>query len=409
MKNLLSTFASKDILLNWYSNEGSDQERNVNNHIHSPYSFSAFKNLSQAFEMAEKENISILGINDFFVADGFEEFYNLATEKKVFPIFNIEFIGLLKEEQKNDVRVNDPNNPGRTYFCGKGLTYPFSLPAKSKIELEILKLESQKQIVQMIEKLNVHLTDVGVDIQFSYEEIKEKYAKELVRERHIAQALRIAVDEKYSSDDEKKEVFKKIYSGTDSKAELSDASALDNEIRSNLLKAGGKAFVEEDDRAFYEIPDIIEIITLAGGIPTYPVLLDNPKGEYTGFEGDKEKLYKRLTGLGIYSVELIPNRNDLGALTEFVKFFHEKGFVVSFGTEHNAPGLIPLTPVTRGNVPLSNELKKIGYEGVCVIAAHQYLKAKGEEGYLNKKGIAKFNEREDFVLLGKAVIEKFLN
>lgn len=409
MENVLSTFATKNLLLNWYSNEGSDQERNVNNHIHSPYSFSAFKDLSQAFELAVDEDIKVLGINDFFVADGYSEFYNTAIKNNIFPIFNIEFIGLLKEEQKNNIRVNDPNNPGRTYFCGKGLNYPFRLPAKYKIELDILKLESQKQIVEMIEKLNIHLKEVGVDMQFDYDEIKTRYAKELVRERHIAQALRIEVEQKISSENDKKETYKKIFSGKELKATLSDAASLEGEIRSNLLKAGGKAFVEEDENAFYEIPEIRDIILLAGGIPTYPVLLDNPKGECTEFEEDKEKLYKRLIELGVYSVELIPNRNDLNALTEFVEFFNQKGFVVTFGTEHNSPGLIPLTPVTRGNVPLSHELKIINYEGACVIAAHQYLKAKGEEGYLDIKGKAKIKEREDFILLGKAVIEKFLN
>ena len=121
MENVLSTFATKNLLLNWYSNEGSDQERNVNNHIHSPYSFSAFKDLSQAFEMAVEENITVLGINDFFVSDGYNEFYQLALKNKIFPIFNIEFIGLLKKEQKNDVRVMIPITLEEPIFVARDL------------------------------------------------------------------------------------------------------------------------------------------------------------------------------------------------------------------------------------------------------------------------------------------------
>jgi len=32
-------------------------------------------------------------------------------ESWIFPLFNIEFISLLKKEQKEGVRINDPNNP----------------------------------------------------------------------------------------------------------------------------------------------------------------------------------------------------------------------------------------------------------------------------------------------------------
>ena len=59
---------------------------------------------------------------------------------------------------------------------------------------------------------------------------------------------------------------------------MSDIPALDNEIRGNLLKSGGKAFVEEDENAFMSLDEVIEIILAAGGIPCYPVLLDDKNG-----------------------------------------------------------------------------------------------------------------------------------
>ena len=73
------------------------------------------------FRLAKDENIAVLGINDFFVTDGYKAFRKGSVRNKIFPLFNIEFIGLLKEEQKKGIRINDPNNPGRIYFCGKGL------------------------------------------------------------------------------------------------------------------------------------------------------------------------------------------------------------------------------------------------------------------------------------------------
>ena len=101
--------------------------REANGHIHTPYSFSAFTDLESLFSMAKSENISLLGINDFYVTDGYSSFYDGCLKNRIFPLFNIEFIGLMKDEQKKGIRINDPNNPGRIYFCGKGLDYPFHL------------------------------------------------------------------------------------------------------------------------------------------------------------------------------------------------------------------------------------------------------------------------------------------
>src|SRR5512137_2989124 len=101
--------------------------REANGHIHTPYSFSAFDTLDTVFKMAREEEIAALGINDFFVTDGYKAFHDGCVRNNIFPLFNIEFIGLLKEEQKNGIRINDPNNPGRIYFSGKGLDYPFNI------------------------------------------------------------------------------------------------------------------------------------------------------------------------------------------------------------------------------------------------------------------------------------------
>ena len=44
---------------------------NVNGHVHSPYSFCSFDSIEQMFKMANKEDVHVLGINDFFTMDGY--------------------------------------------------------------------------------------------------------------------------------------------------------------------------------------------------------------------------------------------------------------------------------------------------------------------------------------------------
>ena len=357
----------------------------VNAHIHTPYSFSSFSDMEQAFKMAVDEDVKVLGINDFYVTDGYDEFYGLSSKYDIYPLFNIEFIALSKDLQNKGIRVNDPANPGRVYICGKGLNYPSVLVGDSKEALETVKDESQRQIVEMLEKLNAWLVEIGMDFTFSYEEVCSRFARRLVRERHIAQALRTVVFERYDSDEKRIDVLQKIYGGIPTGVDINNAAAVENELRNNLLKAGKRAFVAEDEKAFLTIEQVLKIINDLGGIPCYPVLLDDAKGQFTEFESDRESLHKSLIDLGIRCIELIPNRNKLEVLEPFVRYFYENGFVVTFGTEHNSPGLTPITPCCSGNIPMSDFLNQVNYEGACAIAAHQHQHNKLMKKLINVK------------------------
>ena len=122
-----------------------------------------------------------------------------------------------------------------------------------------------------------------------------------------------------------------------------------------------------------------------GGIPCYPVLADDSRelGEY---EADPEALAGKLLELRFYAVEFIPTRNTLDHLKRYARVLRDSGLCVTFGTEHNTPGLAPMVPQARGGMPLDEELQAMGYEGACVLAAHQKLKAEGREGYVGPRG-----------------------
>ncbi len=408
MQSIFTTYPQPAELLQWASKKSDNAPVLVNGHFHTPFSFSSFTEIEQAFTMARNENVAVLGINDFYTTDGYAEFTELARKYRIFPLYNIEFMGLQKDEQANNIRVNDPNNPGRTYFSGKGLSFPFKLNSENQQLLAQVQEESNLQTAEMVEKLNLLLAECGIDIRFTVEEMKARYARNMLRERHIAKALREAVFEKNASEEERKAAFLLIFSGKEPKSAMQDIAGLENEIRGNLLKAGGKAFVPENDRAFLSLEQVRDLIINGGGIPCYPVLLDNPKGEFTDYEGNYETLYQKLQAKNVSSLELIPGRNQFSILKDFVKFFDQKKFVITFGTEHNTPALEPVKVSCSGNVELDAELIEIGYKGACVTAAHQYLVSRGEEGYLDNAGSAKTDKLDQFALLGNAVIKYFI-
>ena len=424
MDNILSEFPEREHLELWFREQGNSGVPEVNAHIHSPYSFSSFDELRQAFEMARKEHVKVLGINDFNTTTGYPEFHSLSREYKVFPLFNIEFMGLMKEEQKNGTRINDPANPGRIYFSGKGLDFPATQEKRHSDRIQGIIEKSHLQVKAMIARLNEYLARLDTGLRMDFNEIQRKYARSLVRERHLARALRVMVFDRFDTAGGRNDFFRELYDRHEPAADIHNNADIENEIRNRLLKSGGVAFVEEDSGAFLDIDEILSIIAGAGGIPCYPVLLDDPKGRFTEFEADMGSLYMKLISLNISCIELIPGRNDLKILKSFVNFFREKGFVILLGTEHNTPSLEPIKVSARGGVELDDELRLASYHGACVIAAHQYLRANGEEGYdYAARGANSTTEvlqpdsrvlenmkvnRRRFEELGKAVIHRYL-
>ena len=71
----------------------------VNAHLHTPYSFSAFTDVKQALDMAAQEGVKVVGINDFYSTDGYLEWREECGLRRLFPLFNIEFISLNAEDQ----------------------------------------------------------------------------------------------------------------------------------------------------------------------------------------------------------------------------------------------------------------------------------------------------------------------
>ncbi len=405
--NFWSKFPVKELLCEIGSAENEKILADVNAHVHTPFSFSAFQSIDQALKMAREEKVNVLGINDFYTTLGYEEWAEKCIKHKIFPLFNIEFVGLSPEEQEKGIRINDPNNPGRIYISGKGLAFPACLDEPYFSQLESIKISANRQVKEMCQALNNHFRRVKVDIRLSYNEIVEKYTMGMIRERHLAKALRVKVFEKTKEKTARLGILVKIFSHQAPFSDIDDKDSLENEIRARLLKAGGPAFIPEKPEQFLGLKDICQVILKAGGIPTYPLLADSVNGGYTEFEKSKEELLKTMKAKGIYSVEFITNRNSTKSLEEYAAFFVENNIIVTFGSEHNTPGLFPLKLVTKNGEELSDKLKEINFDGACMVAAHQYLTARYGLGCLNEKGTIRADKTDEFKKIGKGLLKYY--
>jgi hypothetical protein len=398
--NFLKKFPDPKTLLESYESADPGFPLKINNHVHTPYSFSAFKSIDEAVVLAEEEEVRVLGINDFNVTEGYEEFIRKCVNHSLFPLLNIELIGISNEDQQKGVRINDPGNPGRIYVSGKGLAFPSVLSEAQQRKLDRVIEESNRQVSKMVELLNRWLQFQQVEISLSVEEIMEEQARGLLRERHVAKALRLKLEGLAESDDDFYRLLQKVYGGKPTEKMREDIAGMEEELRARLLKSAAPAFVPEDDQAFLSLNEIVGIIKDAGGIPAYPMLLDGAGGKITEFEDGKEQLLESLIEWGFQSVEMIPLRNRIEVLKEYAEFFYEKGMVVSFGTEHNTTAMTPLSVSCKNEEPLDQSLMQISFNGAAYVAAHQYKVIK--EGKTYPSG-----SRKEMEKLGQAIFHHY--
>lgn len=376
----------------------------INNHVHTPWSYSSFSTVDKLIEQAVEENIAVLGINDFNTTAAYPEMADKCLLNRIFPLFNIEMIGLDHNNMKAGQRINDPGNPGRTYISGKGLAFPESLSDINIQKLAEIRVKSNDHIRSMTIKVNHLLSTIDEVLTIDFDTMQKDFSLGMVRERHLAAMIRDVIILSSKDATRRDAIFTKLLGKQYREINNGDKAQLENLIRSKMLKAGGSAFVPEDPEIFIDPSEIRDIILDAGGIPTYPFLADFNNGEYTDFERYREESAKKLIKEGFYSVEFIPARNEYSKFKEYAKFLYEYGFIVSFGTEHNSPGEAPLEVFGGGGTVLDDELLEMNSEAAAIIAAHQYKMYHEGQGYLSESGRPKMEEKDEFIEFGRKLI-----
>lgn len=359
----------------------------ANTHIHLPPNFSAFNSVEQAVEKAASEGIKVLGCGNYYDFTVYDKFVELVKSNNIFPVFGTEIIALEKQFQADGIRINDPGNPGKFYICGKAIAKFENFTPKATELVDYIRTSDAKRMAQMAQKMGQHFKSNGIDIALDADEIIAKLAAKCncptetitLQERHLTQAYQQVLFEKMPAAD-RAETLTKIYY-TEPAADINDPVAVQNEMRSMLLKAGKPCFVDEE---FVSLSQAQTLICQLGGIPCYPVLADGSKVRCE-YEQTPETLIEKLKSNNINMAEFIPNRNSQAVMTEYVKEIRAAGIAVVAGTEHNTLDLIDILPACKdGDVP--PQAAEIFWEGTCVSIAHQFMIANGQPGYVDENG-----------------------
>ncbi len=356
---------------------GTKPRRGTNCHIHTSESFSVFRSPSEAVWQAAREGIAVLGINDHYTVAGHDEFRRACAVAGVAPGFSIEAVAVDREAAEAGLKLNDPDNPGRIYLCGKGITrYPAdSLPEMQTLARMRAALERRNREItgKLGELFRGRLATDGP----TWEDVIALTPRGNATERHVAFAALLRLRELATERGKPlAEVLSQLCAAAPP-AESDDAT-LQIFLRAKLLKAGAPCFVREDPDAFVPVADLRGIFLAFGAIPTYPIL-GNP---ILGGEQNIEALLDRLEAAGFFAVEVIPTRNTRERLAEIVTAAKRRWWPVFNGTEHNTPESKPLLDPFA----LDPEFEPWFRQSTAVMLGHQRLVAEGKPGFVDANG-----------------------
>jgi hypothetical protein len=356
---------------------GPRPRRGTNGHIHTSESFSVFRSPTEAVWQAAREGLAVLGINDHYTVAGHDEFRRACEIAGLGAAFSLEAVAMDREAEAARLLLNDPDNPGRVYLCGKGVT---RVPSDTLAEMQNLarmRAALEKRNREITAKLEALFRERLQAAGPTWEFVRGLTPRGNVTERHVAWASLSRLRELSA---ERGVPLSEIIAqccGAAPPAGADDA-ALQIFLRAKLLKAGAPGFVRESEEAFVSTEELRRIFLAFGSIPTYPIL-GNP---VTSGERDIETLLDRLQAAGFYAVEVIPHRNTRERLREMVETAQRRWWPVFNGTEHNTPEAKPMLDPYA----LDPEFEPWFRQSTALLLAHQQRVAEGRPGFVDSAG-----------------------
>jgi hypothetical protein len=356
---------------------GPRPHRGTNGHIHTSESFSVFRSPTEAVWQGAREGVAVLGINDHYTVAGHEEFRRACAVAGIAAAFSLEAVAMDRDAAQAGVKSNDPDNPGRVYLCGKGVT---RIPAESSPEMQSLarmRAALERRNREITRKLDQLFRErLGANGP-TWENVVALTPRGNATERHVAYAVLLRLRELAAQRGKPLAELVATCGGAPAPAAGDDAT-LQIFLRAKLLKAGAPCFVPEDADAFVSVPELRRIFLAFGAIPTYPVL-GNPI-----LEGEKDipALLDRLEAAGFYAIEVIPHRNTRERLKEIVFTAQRRWWPVFNGTEHNTPEMRPMLDPFA----LDPEFEPWFRQSTAVLLGHQRLVAQGQPGFVGLEG-----------------------
>jgi hypothetical protein len=310
----------------------------ANMHAHTFFSFNAYGYSPSAIAwLAKKQDIRLMGIVDFDVLDGVDEFLNACDSLGVRGSAGMETRIFLPEFVARE--INSPGEPGVAYHMGIGFTTG-QVPPEAAALLADLRQRAERRNRLVMARLNDYLAPLRVDYDA---DVLPLTPAGNPTERHIVQAyLQTAARTRPD-----RIVFwaDKLSMPPDEVASnLADAPRFQNLVRVRLMKRGGHGYIAPTADTFPSLAQFHRLILACGALPCAAWLDGTSQGEQ-----DITELLGLLIGQDVAVLNIIPERNwniadpderhqKVEKLYEIVHLARDLDLPLNVGTEMNSFG-----------------------------------------------------------------------
>jgi len=363
----------------------------VNLHCHTFFSFNAYGYSPTALAwLAKKEGYRGLGIVDFDVLDGVDEFLKACDRAEVRGTAGIETRVFIPEFGTRE--INSPGEPGVCYHMGVGFTSS-SVPQAAMPLLNDLRERAAQRYHEMVERINAHLAPVQVDYE---RDILPLTPAGNPTERHIVTAYIQAAERQISP---VSGFWANKLGNTTEEIEgmLHKPAAFQNHVRSKLMKKGGVGYIQPSADTFPSVEVFHRLISACGALPCAAWLDGTSEGEQA-----IDELLGLLVKKGVRTFNIIPDRNwniaDASAkqvkvqkLYAVVEAAQRLALPLNIGTEMNSFGQ---RLVDDFDAPELAPVRDAFLAGADVVYGHTVLQRQSNLGYESTWAEAHFPSRE---------------
>lgn len=310
----------------------------ANMHCHTFFSFNAYGHSPTSLAwLAKRRGFRLMGIADFDVLDGVDEFLDACEVVGVRGSAGMETRVFLPEFATRE--INSPGEPGVYYHMGIGFTSS-QVPETAASILDDLHQRAARRNRDVADRVNAHLAPVTIDYE---RDVLPLTPGGNATERHMVAAYIKAAERIVSNPTEFWADKLDVEPGRVATL-MGDTPKFQNLIRARLIKRGGVGYVQPSPDTFPTVEEFHELIVACGALPCAAWLDGTSAGEQA-----IEELLDLLIGKGVVALNIIPDRNwniadpetrrlKVQNLHDVVRLTQELALPLNVGTEMNSFG-----------------------------------------------------------------------
>lgn len=309
-----------------------------NMHCHTFFSFNGYGHSPASLAWQGKQRgFKLMGMVDFDVLDGVEEFLNAAELIGLRASAGLETRVFVPEFA--DKEINSPGEPGVYYHMGIGFTGGTVPETVADIPAS-LRRRAQERNRDMVARINDHLRPVSLDYD---RDVLPLTPSGNATERHILAAY-LSAAPKTVADPAAFWADKLGLPIEQVAIIIADTPKFSNLVRAKLMKKGGVGYIQPGPDTFPGVEEFHRFVTACGAIPCATWLDGTSPGEQA-----MPELLDLLISRGVAALNIVPDRNwniadpavknlKLQKLYEVVALADKLDLPLNIGTEMNAFG-----------------------------------------------------------------------